>query len=157
MAFDPRRYAHFVKEDRCNCSSLQLCAIKFSKVECYANHKRVAEMGDLASPGGYWIPANYGVTTPTRCPGSAVQRQFISHEVHVTQERMGPRELRHEFGQYTNIYSSEELTGINATANVVDIDNVFSEMGETGHDYANSKTRQTAYENIDNLFSDMSD
>uniref|UniRef100_A0A183BMH6 Astacin domain-containing protein n=1 Tax=Globodera pallida TaxID=36090 RepID=A0A183BMH6_GLOPA len=149
MAFDPRRYGHFVKEDRCNCLKSQLRAIKFSKIKSYVNDNRATEMGDLASPGGYWIPANY---VPFENNTHALSWKCCAKAVHVA--------MRHEFGQYTNIYSSEELTGINATANVVDIDNVFSEMGETiGHEYANSKTgiNTTAYENTDNLFSEMSD
>uniref|UniRef100_A0A914GRV8 Peptidase S1 domain-containing protein n=1 Tax=Globodera rostochiensis TaxID=31243 RepID=A0A914GRV8_GLORO len=144
----------------------QLRPIKFSKVECYANDNRAAGMGDLASPGGFWIPANYGQQNNTHTVLEVLCKcSSCGHEVHVTHERMGPGELRKEFGQYTNIYSSKELTGINATA-YEDIDNVFSEMGG---DYENSKCwtndlierlrslsktgiNTTAYEDTDNLF-----
>uniref|UniRef100_A0A183BRK2 CENP-V/GFA domain-containing protein n=1 Tax=Globodera pallida TaxID=36090 RepID=A0A183BRK2_GLOPA len=166
MVFDPRRHGHFVKKYRCSCSKSQLRAIKFSKVECYANDNRAAEMGDLASPGGFWIPPNYGQQNNTHTVLDVLCKcSSCGHEVHVTYERMGPGELCNDFGQYIDICSSKEITGINATA-YEDIDNVFSEMGgyyENSKSWTNdlierlrslSKTgiNTTAYEDTDNLF-----
>uniref|UniRef100_A0A914H962 PPPDE domain-containing protein n=1 Tax=Globodera rostochiensis TaxID=31243 RepID=A0A914H962_GLORO len=49
------------------------------------------------------------------------------HEVHVTYETMGPGELSKEFGRYTKTYPPTELSGIKTTA-YEDIENVFSDM-----------------------------
>uniref|UniRef100_A0A914GPB6 Uncharacterized protein n=1 Tax=Globodera rostochiensis TaxID=31243 RepID=A0A914GPB6_GLORO len=57
------------------------------------NDNRTAGMGDLASPGGFWIPSNYGERNNT-----------------------------HAVLEYSNIYSSTLLTRINTTA-YEDIDN----------------------------------
>uniref|UniRef100_A0A183BSC8 MATH domain-containing protein n=1 Tax=Globodera pallida TaxID=36090 RepID=A0A183BSC8_GLOPA len=74
---------------------------------------RAAEMGDLASPGGFWIPPNYGQQDNTHTVLEVLCKcSSCGHEVHVTHERMGPGELCNDFGQYTNIYSSKEITGV---------------------------------------------
>uniref|UniRef100_A0A183BK59 Uncharacterized protein n=1 Tax=Globodera pallida TaxID=36090 RepID=A0A183BK59_GLOPA len=94
-------------EYRCVWPNSQLRAIKFSKVKCYAaehNDNRTAEMGDLPSPGGFWIPSNYVLEVQNKC-------RSCGHKVYAIHEIMAPGKLNNEFGQYTNIYSSKEIIG----------------------------------------------
>uniref|UniRef100_A0A914GTA4 PPPDE domain-containing protein n=1 Tax=Globodera rostochiensis TaxID=31243 RepID=A0A914GTA4_GLORO len=149
LDFDPRFYGNFLEESCCSCPSSQFRAIKFTKVQCDFLDRRVKRLGNagrvavgvgsaaLSLVPYVGIPLAVGAVAAqaptwgkdlTHTALEVLYRgSLCGHEVHVTYEIMGPGELSKEFGRYTKTYPPIELTGINTTA-YEDIENVFSDM-----------------------------